>query len=135
MILLPALYVITPMDSFKTKLSKLDLDSELAEILCETVVLSYNRASTTEEDIIEVKLLFLMNLRFEYLSDKLYKKIFDEDLIKWEFFDKWWNINRYLEDESFLDIEERIDPVIASLVVETGNPRIDSWIKKMQNKI
>lgn len=88
MILLRALYVITPKDDLKKKSSQLDLDPDLEYILSEDFVWSYNRANTeNEDDNFEVKLLFLMYLRNEYLSEQTYKQILDDPSIKLELFD------------------------------------------------
>ncbi|MDJ1183799.1 hypothetical protein [Roseofilum casamattae] len=134
MIRLPALYVITPTNSFKARLSSLDVDEDLVYLLSEIVVLSH-KDSETNQDILEVKLLFLMNIRQEYLSEELYQQIFGEYSIKLETFDAWWTIDRYLEDESCWEIEERIELAIANLLAETGRQGVDLWIKKIQNKV
>lgn len=134
MILVTAYYVIEPTAFFKKKLVSLYLDTELVDILCETVFWSYNRAGNTEDDISEVKLLFLANLMSEYLEMDTYKKVLESSSISLDVFDKWWTIKRYFIDESFSDIEKRIDPSVAGHLIKTGVQRVDLWIDKMQGK-
>ncbi|NES95923.1 MAG: hypothetical protein F6K32_11935 [Desertifilum sp. SIO1I2] len=135
MILVTAYYVIEPTLSFKKKLVNLDIDNALVEILSETVLWSYHRAGNTEDDISEVKLLFLANLMSEYLEIEVYKKVLDTFSISLDVFDKWWTIKRYFVDEVFSEIEKRIDPSVASHLIKTDRKRVDLWIDKMQGKI
>ena len=128
-------YVIEPTAALKEKLTLLDPD--LAELISETVFWDYHRVShagKTEDDIAEVKLLFLANLMSEYLSGDSYQELLGTSCISLEVFDEWWTVKRYLVDESFADVEKRLDSSLASYFVKTGRERVDLWIEKMQNK-
>ncbi|MBD2004121.1 MULTISPECIES: hypothetical protein [Cyanophyceae] len=134
MILIPAYYAIKPTVAFKEKLANLDLDPDLVDILSETVFWNYHRAGDTEDDIIEVKLLFIANLMSEYLPTDLYKKILEQSCISLEVFDKWWTLERYFVDETFSDVEKRIEPSVGTHFVKTGRKRVDLWIDEIQKK-
>ncbi|MBD1835366.1 hypothetical protein H6F61_22435 [Cyanobacteria bacterium FACHB-472] len=135
MILITAYYVIKPTVAFKEKLANLDLDPDFVDILSETVFWSYHRVSDTEDDVLEVKLLFLANLMSEYLQTELYKKVLGQSCISLEVFDNWWTLERYFIDETFSDVEKRIEPSIVTHFTKTGRKRVDLWIDKIQKKV
>jgi hypothetical protein len=129
-------YIIEPTATLKEKLTLLDPD--LAELISESVFWDYHRVGhvhgNTGDDIAEVKLLFLANLMSEYLSGGSYQELLGTSCISLEVFDKWWTIKRYLVDESFAEVEKRLDSSVVSCFVKTGIERVDLWIDKMQNK-
>ena len=137
MILINGYYLIEPTANLKEKLTLLDPD--LAELISETLFWDYHRVAylqgNTGDGIAEVKLLFLANLMSEYLSGDLYQEILGTSSISLEVFDKWWTVKRYLVDESFAEVEKRLDSSVVSYFVKTGIERVDMWIDKMQNKI
>jgi hypothetical protein len=135
-LLINGYYVIDQTATLKEKLTLLDPD--LAELLSETVFWDYHRVGDIHgnigDDIAEVKLLFLANLMSDYLSKDLYQELLGTSCISLEVFDKWWTVKRYLIDESFADVEQRLDSSVVSFFVKTGIGRVDLWIDKMQNK-
>lgn len=129
-------YLIKPSEALKNKLTMLDLEPDLRESISQIQLWEHNRVSPIESegDIAEIKLLFLANIKSLYLRDDLYQDILENRHISLGIFDKWWGIERYFVEEYFAEVEEEIDPAIASEFVKTGIERVDLWIERLQQK-
>ncbi|WP_055073884.1 hypothetical protein [Pseudanabaena sp. 'Roaring Creek'] len=135
---IPGYYLISPNDHLRTKLLQIEIDNDILDLLSTNQFWEYyvgvgNSFGDNCEDILEVKLLFLASLMSTYLTENnLYKTIFETDDISLETFDNWWNIQRYLIDETFEGIKSTIPPSVRKHFVKTGIFRIDRWIEEMQ---
>lgn len=136
MLIMCGYYLIKPSEALKNKLTMLDLEPDLRESISQIQLWEHNRVSPIESegDIAEIKLLFLARIKSLYLRDDLYQKIIENRHISLEDFDRWWGIERYFVEEYFAELEEEIDPAIASEFVKTGIERVDLWIERLQQK-
>jgi hypothetical protein len=134
----PSYYLITPNSRLNNKFLKIDIHSDLVESICTDHFWEYysgagNSFRDNFEDIIQVKMLFLASLMSDYLSkDELYQRVFETDSISLETFDNWWNIQRYLLDETFEGVQSTISSSVTKHFVKTGIFRVDCWIEEMQ---
>lgn len=136
MLMACAYYLIKPSEALKNKLTMLDLEPDLSESIFQIQLWEHNRVNPIESegDIAETKLLFLAKIKSLYLREDLYQRIIENHHISLEDFDRLWVIERYFVEEYFAEVEEEIDPAIASEFVKTGIERVDLWIERLQQK-
>ena len=136
MLMMCGYYLIKPSDALKNKLTMLDLEPDLLEIISQIQLWNHHRVNPIESegDIAEIKLLFLAHIKLIYLGANLYQMIFEDNHISLEIFDKWWGIERYFVEEYFSEVEAEIDSATASEFVKTGIERVDLWIDRLQKK-
>lgn len=87
MLMTSGYYLIKPTDALKNKLTLLNFEPDLLEIMFQVQLWQHNRVSRLDEsegDIAEIKLLFLANIKSIYLDANLYQKIFDDNRISLE---------------------------------------------------
>lgn len=134
----PGYYLISPNNRLKAKLLQINIDNDIVDLLSENQFWEYysgvgNSFGDNCEDVLEVKLLFLANLMSTYLSQEdLYKMVFETTDISLEVFDNFWNIQRFLIDETFKGIQSQIPQAVTKYFVKTGMFRVDRWIEEMQ---
>jgi hypothetical protein len=133
-------YLISPKIDLKNKLHNMTIDSDIVDVISENQFWEYyagvgNSFGDNDEDVLEVKMLFLASLMSTYLSGEgLYQAVFETDSISLETFDNWWSIQRCLIDETFAEVETIIPPSVSKHFVKTGIFRVDRWIEKMQER-
>lgn len=133
MILIPGYYLIQPNKAFKTKLKEVEIDDDFRSIIDRVSLWSSNKVGDGWDDISKIKLLFMANLMQDY-SREVYAKLFSSSQISVAVFDRWWMIERYLEDESFEEIESKLESEVICQFKSTGIEKVDFWIEEIKKK-
>jgi hypothetical protein len=133
----PGYYLISPNTNLKNNLLQIEIDSNVFEVIsknhfCEYYSGAGNSFGDKCEDILQVKLLFLASLMSDCLAYEIYQKVFVTDSISLTTFDNWFNIERYLIDETFEGVQSTISSYVTKHFVKTGIYRVDCWIEEMQ---
>lgn len=123
-------------------------DTDMTKIFLDTELWSKQNSSRITGDYTDlVKVMFIADLYSEYFATDFLQR-HNPDLYKFfveilglppyslHTFDKWWQIE-YLGRgvNKFEAYEQSIGRLPVDLFLETGNPRVDTWLESIKNSV
>jgi hypothetical protein len=128
-----AQYLIEPRTDLAAWLAE-RVDSDLADILCEPVVLvnlESDRSDWTPQDrMLAIKLVYLASLR-QYTgldTDAGLESAFGSTWISVALFDRWWTLRLLPASDRTGDLRQFVTAHLGS-IQRTGNELVDSWLE------
>jgi hypothetical protein len=143
-VLYTSYYVIKPNKRLLERLSKEPPD--LQELLLLPALWTKEVGGKTvwgeREHMIQVALMFLLNLRQDYIVGNdphpevqlLIEELLGSPPYTMEVFDCWWEIEHLDEGEQYEDVEEQMGLEDIQLLAGGGLARIDGWLSFLRDK-
>ncbi len=78
--------------------------------------------------IVAVKLIYLAYLYEDFKDEPETQFLFNESLIRFELFDKWWSIERFELNDNIREAEHSLERLTKENIQLTGNRSIDTWL-------
>jgi hypothetical protein len=83
---------------------------------------------TNNDYIVAVKLVYLAYLYEDCRTEPETHFLFNNQVISFGLFDKWWSIERYELSDNIKEAEHSLDRLHKKNVQLTGNHSIDTWL-------